>query len=89
MYRSASANRIWDRQFTSHLHHHHRHRSEDHIDQDLPTYDPNSDAAKKERAVAKFAGNAVHAIPFLLLFCAFLLWFFSSPAGNYIIITLD
>ncbi|KAL8535333.1 hypothetical protein ACS0TY_011105 [Phlomoides rotata] len=77
MYRSASANRIWDRESSHHHHHHRRHRSED--IEELPTYDPNSDAAKKERVVARFAGNFIHAIPFLLLFCAFLLWFFSSP----------
>ncbi|KAM1020504.1 hypothetical protein ACFX2I_041739 [Malus domestica] len=46
---------------------------------DLPMYDPIAELAKKERSRVKFAENAVHVIPFVLLFCAFVLWFFSNP----------
>ncbi|CAN8298585.1 unnamed protein product [Cochlearia groenlandica] len=45
----------------------------DHTGQDV------SHVTKKEKARAKFAENAVHIIPFVLLACAFILWFFSNP----------
>ncbi|XP_041018990.1 uncharacterized protein LOC121260951 [Juglans microcarpa x Juglans regia] len=46
---------------------------------ELPVYDPIAELAKKERARVKFAENAVHVIPFVLLLCATVLWFFSNP----------
>ncbi|KAI4351275.1 hypothetical protein L6164_005651 [Bauhinia variegata] len=47
---------------------------------ELPVYDNNvAEFAKKEKARAKFAENAVHVIPFVLLLCAITLWFFSNP----------
>ncbi|KAK2653343.1 hypothetical protein Ddye_013199 [Dipteronia dyeriana] len=46
---------------------------------DLPVYDPTMDLTKKEKSRAKFSENAVHLIPFVLLFCALVLWFFSNP----------
>ncbi|KAL3521371.1 hypothetical protein ACH5RR_019520 [Cinchona calisaya] len=46
---------------------------------ELPTYEPLSEASKKERSRAKFAENAVHIIPLVLLFCALILWVFSNP----------
>ncbi|XP_029128510.1 uncharacterized protein LOC109804989 [Cajanus cajan] len=45
----------------------------------LPTYDPIAELAKKERARVKFAENAVHVIPFVLIICAIILWLFSNP----------
>ncbi|KAJ1396633.1 hypothetical protein SESBI_32387 [Sesbania bispinosa] len=45
----------------------------------LPTYDPIAELAKRERARVKFAENAVHVIPFVLLVCAIILWLFSNP----------
>ncbi|MCD7464669.1 hypothetical protein HAX54_053202 [Datura stramonium] len=45
----------------------------------LPIHEPLSDIAKKEKSRAKFAENAVHVIPFVLLLCGFILWFFSNP----------
>lgn len=49
-------------------------------DNQLPVYDPPiAELAKKEKARVKFAENAVHVIPFVLLLCAFILWFFSNP----------
>ncbi|XP_004309019.1 PREDICTED: uncharacterized protein LOC101300771 [Fragaria vesca subsp. vesca] len=49
-------------------------------DSQLPVYDPPiAELAKKEKARVKFAENAVHIIPFVLLLCAFILWFFSNP----------
>ncbi|KAH7557326.1 hypothetical protein ACOSP7_026992 [Xanthoceras sorbifolium] len=45
---------------------------------ELPLYDPVMDLAKKEKR-DKLSENAVHLIPFVLLFCAFVLWFFSNP----------
>ncbi|KAM5556999.1 hypothetical protein ABKV19_024402 [Rosa sericea] len=49
-------------------------------DSQLPIYDPPiAELAKKEKARIKFAENAVHVIPFVLLLCAFILWFFSNP----------
>ncbi|RHN81232.1 hypothetical protein MtrunA17_Chr1g0196811 [Medicago truncatula] len=46
---------------------------------DLPTYDPIVELAKKEKARVKFSENAVHVIPFVLLLCAIILWIFSNP----------
>ncbi|XP_059316092.1 uncharacterized protein LOC132066920 [Lycium ferocissimum] len=45
----------------------------------LPINDPLSDIAKKEKSRAKFAENAVHIIPFVLLMCGFILWLLSNP----------
>ncbi|KAH7686637.1 hypothetical protein IHE45_04G117900 [Dioscorea alata] len=45
----------------------------------LPTYDPQSEAAKKEALRARFAQNMVHVIPLVIVFCALVLWFFSYP----------
>ncbi|PIA30928.1 hypothetical protein AQUCO_05300033v1 [Aquilegia coerulea] len=46
---------------------------------ELPLYDPLSDFAKKERLRMKFAENAVHVIPLVLVLCAAILWFCSNP----------
>ncbi|XP_051142858.1 uncharacterized protein LOC127259522 [Andrographis paniculata] len=46
---------------------------------ELPSYEPQSDPAKKEKARAKFAEKAVHLIPLVLLLCGFILWLFSNP----------
>jgi hypothetical protein len=57
------------------------------VDQ-LPTYDPRSDVAKKEALDASRADLAralVHLIPVGVLLCGLLLWSFSDtdfPAGN-------
>ncbi|CAN1805471.1 hypothetical protein LINPERHAP1_LOCUS24286 [Linum perenne] len=48
----------------------------------LPTYDPASNAAKKEKSRLRSAENAVHFIPLLLLGCAVILWFFSDPESR-------
>lgn len=45
----------------------------------LPTYDPQSETAKKEALRARFAENMVHVIPLVIVFCALVLWFFSYP----------
>ncbi|CAH2073681.1 unnamed protein product [Thlaspi arvense] len=51
------------------------------LDEDEPAlYDPTGqEVTKKEKSRAKFAENAVHIIPFVLLACALVLWFFSNP----------
>ena len=47
---------------------------------ELPMYDPVTEMAKKEKSRDnKFAENAVHIIPLVLLVCALILWFFSNP----------
>ncbi|KAL6349468.1 hypothetical protein AAG906_034125 [Vitis piasezkii] len=50
----------------------------------LPTYDPLSHVAKKERTRIRSAENAIHAIPVVLLLCAMTLWFFSNPAVDIV-----
>ena len=57
--------------------------SASHNHDDLPIYNPISDATKKELALHhKSQGeNAIHLIPLLLFFCGFILWLFSHP-GN-------
>ncbi|KAF8380594.1 hypothetical protein HHK36_028082 [Tetracentron sinense] len=51
---------------------------------DSPTYNPLSDVAKRERSRLRSAENAVHLIPFVLLLCAIILWFFSHPAVDMV-----
>ncbi|KAK8508197.1 hypothetical protein V6N13_055647 [Hibiscus sabdariffa] len=47
---------------------------------ELPVYDLNVEMAnKKEKSRAKFAENAVHIIPLVLIVCALILWSFSNP----------
>ncbi|KAL5569757.1 hypothetical protein UlMin_026332 [Ulmus minor] len=46
---------------------------------ELPVYDQITEMAKKEKARIKFAETAVHLIPLVLIICAFILWFLSSP----------
>ncbi|XWS47716.1 hypothetical protein CRYUN_Cryun13aG0008100 [Craigia yunnanensis] len=47
---------------------------------ELPMYDPVTEMAKKEKSRDnKFAENAVHIIPLVLLVCTLILWFFSNP----------
>lgn len=55
---------------------------------EIPLYEQtvllSSEISKKERNTRpKFAENAVHFIPFVLLSCAFILWFFSNPGIIY------
>uniref|UniRef100_A0A803P2Y3 Uncharacterized protein n=1 Tax=Cannabis sativa TaxID=3483 RepID=A0A803P2Y3_CANSA len=55
-------------------------------DEQLPLYEMQmGDMAKKERARLKLAENAVHLIPLVLLFCAFILWFFSTTPLGYVL----
>ncbi|KAB1216022.1 hypothetical protein CJ030_MR4G008904 [Morella rubra] len=48
-------------------------------DRKLPTFDPISMVAKKERSRLRFAESSVHVIPLVLLLCVIVLWFFSHP----------
>ncbi|KAL8136647.1 hypothetical protein V2J09_002648 [Rumex salicifolius] len=48
-------------------------------DSQLPVYSPSSYVAKRERSRTRFAENAVHLIPLILVVCAVILWFFSHP----------
>ncbi|CAJ1976584.1 unnamed protein product [Sphenostylis stenocarpa] len=82
MHRSASWNRFSDDYFkhaTSSASSGHRSSYSMFDGNHLPTYDPIADLAKKERARVKFAENAVHVIPFVLIVCAIILWVFSNP----------
>ncbi|XP_058777446.1 uncharacterized protein LOC131651769 [Vicia villosa] len=81
MHRSTSWNRFSDDYFkhatsssSSSLSQAHRSSSNN-----LPTLDPIVELAKREKARVKFSENAVHAIPFVLLVCAVILWICSSP----------
>ncbi|KAL3361997.1 hypothetical protein AABB24_014706 [Solanum stoloniferum] len=47
--------------------------------EELPTFNPQSHVAKKERSRLRSAENAIHLIPLILLFSAIILWVFSSP----------
>ncbi|KAI9076564.1 hypothetical protein K1719_041550 [Acacia pycnantha] len=51
-------------------------------DQDLPTYDPRSHVAQKQLSRLRSAQNAIHVIPLLILICALILWFFSTPGDR-------
>ncbi|KAL3331053.1 hypothetical protein AABB24_034715 [Solanum stoloniferum] len=48
--------------------------------EELPTFNPQSHVAKKERNRLRSAENAIHLIPLILLLSAIVLWVFSSPA---------
>ncbi|KAL6985900.1 hypothetical protein U1Q18_019274 [Sarracenia purpurea var. burkii] len=47
----------------------------------LPTYNPQSHVAKKQRNRVRSVETTVHLIPLLLVLCAIILWLFSNP-GN-------
>lgn len=82
MHRSASWNRFSDDYFkhaTSSPASGHRSSYSMFDGNHLPTYDPIAELAKKEKAHVKFAENAVHVIPFVLIVCAMILWIFSNP----------
>ncbi|KAI4348222.1 hypothetical protein L6164_008970 [Bauhinia variegata] len=62
-----------------------RRRTNDDLD-GLPLYDPRSTIGKREFSHSRSAGKWIHAIPVLVLFCFFILWWFSFPgARNYLI----
>ncbi|XP_022923373.1 uncharacterized protein LOC111431091 [Cucurbita moschata] len=48
----------------------------------LPTFNPFSHAAAKKRRHLKLARIFVHFIPFVVIFCAVVLWFFSDPGSQ-------
>ncbi|KAL3817981.1 hypothetical protein ACJIZ3_003886 [Penstemon smallii] len=84
MYRSGSSTRVSDEFFS--------HQSSPTSAADatevqplqLPTYNPESHVAKKEKNRLRSSETAIHIIPFLLVLCALILWVFSSPVdmGN-------
>lgn len=45
----------------------------------LPTYNPLSHVAKKEKNRFRSAENVIHLIPLMLVLCAIILWLFSGP----------
>ncbi|OMO85292.1 hypothetical protein COLO4_21678 [Corchorus olitorius] len=88
MHRSSSGSRVSDEFFinsspsqSQSL----KQQSSETVPQHLPTYNPLSHAAKKERSRLRSAENAIHIIPLVLVLCAIILWFFSSPGlvSNY------
>ena len=87
MHRSASWNRFSDDYFkhatTSSPSSGHRSSYSMFDGNNLPTYDPIAELAKRERARVKFAENAVHVIPLVLIICAIILWLFSNPGEWY------
>ncbi|KAB1204124.1 GTP-binding protein YPTM2 [Morella rubra] len=88
MHRSASWSRVSDDSFKhgsspSSKEHQSLHRQSHSLESnELPLYDPLAEFAKKEKARAKFAENAVHLIPVVLLLCFAILWFFSNTAAD-------
>ncbi|CAK9133976.1 unnamed protein product [Ilex paraguariensis] len=52
------------------------------VSDDLPTYDPISDATKKEISSnhKSLGQNVIHLIPLVLILCALILWLSSNPA---------
>ncbi|KAF3670419.1 hypothetical protein BC332_00648 [Capsicum chinense] len=49
--------------------------------EELPTFNPQSHIAKKERNRLRSAENAIHLIPLVLVLSAIVLWVFSSPVN--------
>ncbi|XP_060207425.1 uncharacterized protein LOC132635170 isoform X1 [Lycium barbarum] len=75
MYRSSSSTRFSDEFFTPNLKSTISSETEE-----LPTFNPQSHVAKKERNRLRSAENAIHVIPLILVLSAIILWVFSSPA---------
>lgn len=57
-------------------------RSSIDMDHHLSPYHPQSEVEKKEVNRIKVAENMVHMIPFVILLCTIVLWFFSHPTGT-------
>ncbi|XP_060207426.1 uncharacterized protein LOC132635170 isoform X2 [Lycium barbarum] len=74
MYRSSSSTRFSDEFFTPNLKSTISSETEE-----LPTFNPQSHVAKKERNRLRSAENAIHVIPLILVLSAIILWVFSSP----------
>lgn len=92
MHRSSSTSRVSSELFSSQSQSQSYSSSSDNDQQEeqeqellLPTYDPLSHVAKKQLSSPRSAQSAVHLIPLVLLLCAIILWFFSTP-GIYIYI---
>ena len=45
----------------------------------LPKYDPQSNFSRREVSRSRSAEKAIHIIPVFLVFCALILWMFSTP----------
>ncbi|KAI3469024.1 hypothetical protein Pfo_025687 [Paulownia fortunei] len=78
MYRSGSSTRVSDEFFS-----HPSSTATADTEQQLPTYNPESHLAKKEKIRLRSAETAVHIIPLLLILCAVILWFFSTPGTTH------
>ncbi|KAM3686905.1 hypothetical protein ACB098_10G037600 [Castanea mollissima] len=85
MHRSSSTSRVSSELFSSQSQTYSSSSSssdndqQDEQEQLLPTYDPLSHVAKKQLSRLRSAQSAVHLIPLVLLLCAIILWFFSTP----------
>ncbi|XP_057810031.1 uncharacterized protein LOC131024529 isoform X2 [Salvia miltiorrhiza] len=80
MYRSGSSTRVSDEFFSSPSSAADvEQQQQQQLQQLLPTYNPESHLAKKERVRLRSAEAAVHLIPIMLIICAVILWFFSAP----------
>lgn len=77
MYRSGSSTRVSDEFFSSPSPPDAEQQQQQ--QQLLPTYNPESHLAKKDRLRLRSAEAAVHLIPIMLIICAVILWFFSAP----------
>ncbi|XP_057510864.1 uncharacterized protein LOC130793259 [Actinidia eriantha] len=79
MHRSSSATLVSEPHFNHSSSPSRSLRTESNAGYQLPTYDPQSHLAKKERTRLRSAETAVHLIPLLLVLCAIVLWLFSNP----------
>ncbi|KAF5788369.1 hypothetical protein HanRHA438_Chr10g0475691 [Helianthus annuus] len=52
------------------------------LDDSLPVYDPISPDGTKKDHCKSSRENTIHIIPLVLLFCGFVLWFFSHPTSE-------
>ncbi|PIN04871.1 hypothetical protein CDL12_20090 [Handroanthus impetiginosus] len=76
MHRSGSSTRVSDEFFS-----HPSATAGSDSEPQLPTYNPESLVAKKEKIRLRSAETAVHIIPILLILCGVILWFFSAPVN--------
>ncbi|KAK6117470.1 hypothetical protein DH2020_048797 [Rehmannia glutinosa] len=75
MYRSGSSTRVSDEFFSTPT----AIPTTTDTEHQLPTYNPESHLAKKDKIRLRSAETAIHIIPLLLILCAVILWFCSTP----------
>ncbi|KAK1417269.1 hypothetical protein QVD17_26395 [Tagetes erecta] len=57
-------------------------KSAQQLDDNVPVYDPVSQDGMKKEHCKSSGESTIHLIPLVLIFCGFVLWFFSHPPSE-------